>query len=83
VLKRNLTFASILAAGLLPACGPTWSNYVVPSARTGTSPPRWEYFCDSARTVESATDKLNAAGAQGWELAGAAGTVFCFKRPLP
>jgi hypothetical protein len=33
--------------------------------------------------VESATDKLNAAGAQGWELAAAAGTVFCFKRLVP
>jgi hypothetical protein len=62
---------------------------IIPPARAGTSPTRWEYFCKGAYPDEEVTKVANAAGQQGWEMAaaGAAGQVgvpiWCFKRALP
>jgi hypothetical protein len=66
---------------------------VVPPARAGTTPQRWEYACERAN--DDVTKMANRYGIQGWELAAAAGEawggamahdetmIWCFKRPLP
>jgi hypothetical protein len=57
---------------------------VVPPARAGTNPQRWEYACRGlpveARPVEEAANKL---GAEGWEMTGSSESTWCFKRSLP
>ena len=62
------------------------ARLVVPDARAGTNPTRWEYTCSENLTAND----LNALGAKGWELAAAAGPaydhtqpIWCFKRALP
>lgn len=64
----------------------------MPPARAGISPTHWEYICVAA--AENVTDTANRLGAEGWELAAAAGMgwkekfaandrmIWCFKRPL-
>jgi hypothetical protein len=64
------------------------SRLIVPPARAGTSPQRWEYFCKHDWGDKDITSMANEAGQQGWELAavGAEGSLpptWCFKRPLP
>jgi hypothetical protein len=61
---------------------------VIPKARAGTNPARWEYTCANAQPeYKSDLDEFNRAGAQGWELAAGAGQpgarTWCFKRQLP
>jgi hypothetical protein len=65
------------------------STFVVPPARAGSSPQKWEYSCFSDSGAEDVTKQANAMGAQGWELASAAAEphmghlpIWCFKRPL-
>jgi hypothetical protein len=65
---------------------------VVPPAHAGTNPTRWEYVCTEGS--ERITASSNRLGAEGWELAAAAGAgwgsgitagqtmIWCFKRPL-
>ena len=69
--------------------GATTAQLVVPKARAGTNPTRWEYHCttDAGDDLNRHPPKtLNALGAEGWELVSAAyvpqDAVFCFKRPL-
>jgi hypothetical protein len=59
---------------------------VVPPARAGTSPQRWEYACGKLGTYDDPPDfaaVANKFGAQGWELSTLGGYWYCFKRPLP
>ena len=61
---------------------------VVPPARAGTSPTRWEYACKTGYENEDVAAMANKFGPEGWELAGVGpahgpGSVWCFKRPLP
>jgi hypothetical protein len=62
---------------------------VVPPARAGTNPQRWEYFCKDMSGDPDVNKAATLAGQQGWELAAAgntdraAGATWCFKRPLP
>lgn len=70
---------------------------VVPAARAGTNPTRWEYFCLTVNHRQgSLTAEMNKAGAAGWELVSVApqqsiargyssdeGMLFCAKRALP
>jgi hypothetical protein len=51
---------------------------IIPAARAGTSPTRWEYLLIRGTDAE----KFNEAGAQGWELTTANQYVNTFKRPL-
>jgi hypothetical protein len=59
---------------------------VVPPARAGTSPTRWEYAC-KIWDYDGVTTKANLFGAEGWELVTVAALPYqetwCFKRPLP
>lgn len=73
------------------------SQMVIPKARAGTTPPRWDYFCKEAEDSVPLAE-MNKSGAEGWELVSvstakfehkfnndyeAATTVYCFKRPAP
>ena len=89
--KRALLALLVFFAG----CGASQvaSSYVIPPARAGTSPQRWEYNCVHAET--GITELANKFGAQGWEMTAAAGVgygsgiaaehtmVWCIKRSLP
>jgi hypothetical protein len=60
---------------------------VVPPARAGTNPQRWEYARKDGRGEWEVNNTLNQMGQQGWELVtadpdGLAAIMF-FKRPLP
>jgi hypothetical protein len=60
---------------------------VVPPARAGTSPQRWEYQCPEVSFHEKVEETAVRMGKEGWELAAAQDVhgwvVWCFKRPLP
>ncbi len=86
----HLTKTGIALAAFLAGCGASAvaSQVVIPKARAGTNPARWEYLClkaqpelDSRRTSD--VEAFNRAGAEGWELAGVDSAGWCFKRPLP
>ncbi|MBX3246042.1 MAG: hypothetical protein KF901_02540 [Myxococcales bacterium] len=51
------------------------------SAQNPPHTPRWEYSCDSVRTIGSMRALLARVGPEGWELAAVDGALFCFKRP--
>jgi hypothetical protein len=79
----------LLRAALFAGCAAE-AQYVVPMARAGTTPQRWEYSCIRADDDDRATRLLNRHGDRGWELVAAAGegatatgVVWCFKRELP
>jgi hypothetical protein len=70
---------------------------VVPAARAGTTPTRWEYHCSTVGPgPDAVTIDLNAGGGQGWELVsvtpnsertsyekGRNAFLVCSKRALP
>ena len=88
--KRALLFLLVFFGGCAAS---QVANYVVPPARAGTAPQRWEYQC--LRGTEGITEMANQHGREGWELTAASGAgwgtgmmtghtmVWCFKRPLP
>jgi hypothetical protein len=94
-LGMALAFGVGCGAGYGAGATATASSFVVPPARAGTNPARWEYTCMvlPARASGPTPDQnelanMNKAGAEGWELATVQGggqfnTVLCFKRPLP
>jgi hypothetical protein len=74
------------------AVGGASSHFVAPPARAAApNPATWEHYC--IRGSSGISDKANKLGAEGWEMAAAAGAgagdgvlkemefVFCFKRP--
>jgi hypothetical protein len=75
----------ILFAAFLVGCVASRVAYlVVPPARAGTFPQRWEYYCFNGGGPEELTSLMNKFGQQGWELAGTNShwSTWCFKRPL-
>jgi len=87
-VQRALVFTLLFVLGC--AVGGAASQLVVPPARAGTTPIRWEYLCTNGATAE----QMNQVGAAGWELVTAvplnpgggwrdADLGFCFKRALP
>jgi hypothetical protein len=59
------------------------SRLIVPPARAGTTPQRWEYLCKKETGEERVATMANEAGQQGWEMVGSSGITWCFKRALP
>jgi hypothetical protein len=62
---------------------------IVPPARAGTNPQRWEYFCKTEFGEKDVARMANELGQQGWEMT-AVGVLpmgtnedWCFRRPLP
>ena len=88
---KNRVTLGVGAAGLLffgCITGAAVSPLVVPQARAGSDPQRWEFRCTSGVGSADVQIAANSFGKQGWEMAGAAGTprgdsIWCFKRPLP
>ena len=95
-MKHRGLIAIVFVVGC--AIGGFASQLVVPLARAGTSSTRWEYFCKRASPaslsgVDSFTEKLNDAGADGWELVSVVPSridgatvdmfTFCSKRLVP
>jgi len=64
-MKRHGFIAIVFLIGC--ATGGVASQLVVPPARAGTNPTRWEYLC-SMQEEGNMTAELNHEGAQGWEL---------------
>jgi len=89
--RMHLAKTSIVLASFLVGCAASVvaSQLVIPSARAGTNPQRWEYFCmyavpQAGGRTKSDVEAFNRAGAEGWELAVVATeTTWCFKRQLP
>ncbi len=89
----HLAKTSIALVALLVGCGASAvaSQLVIPKARAGTSPTRWEYLClvaqpEVTNRTKSDVETFNRAGAEGWELAAVGGVgdvAWCFKRQLP
>jgi hypothetical protein len=81
-MKRSLSLALLFVLGC--ATGGVASQVVIPSARAGIAPQRWEHFCMENPSAEG----LNKAGSEGWELVtvtshpNVADYMFCFKRPV-
>jgi hypothetical protein len=66
-------------------------DLVVPPARAGTNPTRWEHRCYIAKwgdwkPYEDLDRLANKAGREGWVMSGGpsaeATNLVCFKRPL-
>lgn len=81
-----------LAFGIGCVAATVAQQFVVPPARAGSNPVRWEYSCPhlGKAWTEQVVAKMNQMGQQGWELTqqlvgenGRDGETFCFKRPLP
>jgi hypothetical protein len=87
-MNRTIALSLVLILGCV--AGATTAQLVVPKARAGTNPTRWEYHCvDDLRIKDTAPQELNAPGAEGWELvtmtphSNPAWALACFKRALP
>jgi len=95
-MKQHGIVALIFIIGC--AAGGVASQLVIPPARAGTNPTRWEYLCQQGNAA--LTSSLNGAGLEGWELvnvlalhqsvvSGMSGEIrtdllmTCFKRALP
>jgi hypothetical protein len=64
-------------------CAASRFVFVVPAARAGTNPQRWEYACAYGVAYAHEIETANQYGAQGWELVTKGEGSWCFKRPLP
>ena len=95
-MKHRGFFA--IAFGIGCAVGGVASQFVVSLAHAGTSATRWEYVCKRASAaslngVDSFGEKLNDAGAEGWELVSVVPShtdgptvdtfTYCSKRSVP
>jgi len=79
--RHALLLALVFIVGC--AVGGAASQLAVPAARA-QGIQKWEYFCFEENDTEDIMAKANQAGAQGWEMGGAAGSgrnvSWCFKR---
>jgi hypothetical protein len=97
---RPRALAVFLFAAFIVGCvtSQVVAPLLVPPVRAGTNPTGWEYLCAEVHEAKDLQQWANAAGAQGWELAAAAGGgwgpgggltgdgvafMWCFKRPRP
>jgi hypothetical protein len=80
-MTRTAMMGIGLALGLAIGCAA--APFVVPPARAGTNPQKWEYMCFQENERPVVAEKANKAGAEGWEMALNEGAFWCFKRPLP
>jgi len=78
-----------LNVAFIAGCIASQLALVVPPARAGTTPQRWEQKCLSitafgvAELPAPMSQAISRMGAAGWELTTAGSPdVFCFKRPL-
>jgi hypothetical protein len=85
-MRQSKTAFGLLVVGIVIGCAAE-HFVVVPPARAGTSPPKWEYSCFIGdRDLEENVKRLNSFGQEGWELVSEYGDQrgqWCLKRPLP
>ncbi len=76
--KTAFALTAFLLGCVVTACA---TQLVIPKARAGTSPARWEYVCIGGGDMK----EWNRAGAEGWELVTESNAARgdCFKRQLP
>ena len=75
MIKRILALAAPVLAGCIQP----------PPIRIIYSPQprqRWEYTCGRPGGLEEVASTANNYGREGWEMAAADGTIWCFKRPM-
>jgi hypothetical protein len=88
-MSKPKTVLGLLSAFLIGCVASQMTAFVVPPARAGTSPQKWEYACVGVGSDEEAdTVKANEFGRSGWEMSGSlahygGGGTWCFKRPCP
>ena len=86
-MNKSKLLVGVVGGFLLGCAGSELASLVVPPARAGTSPQKWEYVCKAASGDADTTAMANAFGKEGWEMLGGAGNPgtmrWCFKRPLP
>ena len=80
-------FLVALAACAVFALGCAARPFIVPPANAGQAVRKWEHFCFGVLTPKEATERANAAGLQGFEMASSSGVNgqhrhYCMKRPL-
>jgi hypothetical protein len=79
-------FALGLSISLAFILGCVSAPLIVPrlSAQNPPNTPRWENYCDTARSTGSMRELLARTGPEGWELVAISGNAvtFCFKRPV-
>ena len=85
---NKLSVSGLIVAAFLVGCATTMvaAPTIVPPARAGTAPVKWEYQCKRImESPEATAEELNKYGAEGWELAVTAGSQslrYCLKRQL-
>jgi hypothetical protein len=86
---RSSNSLAVLVLGVILGCAAE-HVLVVPPARAGTSPQRWEYVCKDELGASRVAQMADQFGQEGWELVTAAAgmgpgaeVTWCFKRPLP
>jgi hypothetical protein len=85
-VTRGIALGIVFLIGC--AVGGVSSQFVVPPARAGTNPTRWEYYCIEG--IDRINERADKMGAQGWEMTASAAVqqhldaewIWCFKRPL-
>jgi hypothetical protein len=69
--RSTLALAIVCAAAIGCAAGAVATSRVVPPARAGSNPQKWEMTCVEENNARKLKDWGNKAGDQGWELAAA------------
>jgi hypothetical protein len=88
MLRHKLVIGAVFLVGCM--VGGAASQFVAPAA-VAQGLPRFEHYCfdEDPNLPDVTLGKLNAAGAEGWELAsqssygGSRRTLFCLKRARP
>lgn len=84
---RVRSLALVLLGSTLVGCGPTLMGAATgggsfPARPAGATYSNWEYVCAAVARAHEATDVLNEAGREGWELVAIDSQgLLCFKRP--
>ena len=68
---NKLSVSGLIVAAFLVGCATTMvaAPTIVPPARAGTAPVKWEYQCKLIQADDKVTTaELNKYGAEGWEL---------------
>ena len=83
---NKLSVSGLIVAAFLVGCATTMvaAPTIVPPARAGTAPVKWEYHCEYLEDA-TLTQTLNKFGAEGWELTVSSGSrnhQYCLKRQL-
>jgi hypothetical protein len=85
---KRLCFAMALIIMFLVGCitAHVASELVIPPAKAGTNPTKWEYVChrhEGGNLATKLTEASNQAGSQGWEMVSASYGIGAMGDPAP